>query len=217
MGVTAKPQTRADTRHAYSKNSPKQQTHSKNKPNTLPQHRMSSRAVKKFRAQHPGQHIMLTKMTTLAVQERQGRLQERVRPYQVKMAQEMAARDQEDVSSCRRKTSKSKKSVTWSRSLLQIRSISPRVPQTPAVPSTSNSPPPTAIILHNPMPFRWQAPQPQKERGEMEPRMEVKQEESISQESIEQGGRGAWRSLPLSRLRLDLSMTRPAPGNTEDS
>jgi len=170
---------------------------------------MSSRAVKQFRARNPTQHLILTSMATSMLAERQKK------PYRRLSDVGVTSEEVEDEGRGRQKRRGAGKRVTWSSSLLQVRSISPRVsrpssgiryPSSPYVFHRSPSPPApvTARIGQESTAFDW--------RMEADRKME-EDGDSEEDKSLPGGaeswnsGPSSWRTIPISRLdlRLDLS------------
>merc|ERR1712213_6109 len=153
--------------------------------------KMSSRAVRQFRARNPNQHQLLTGL----VVERQLTLLERgAKPYM------MTGR-----------RTRGGKTVTWSKTLLQVRSISPRPPRQAASPRPA------------PPPFSWQplnVDQQVLPQQLLQPRnlnlnidtrhLQANQgSDEIGQENELVGGQGEsqWRTIPITRLDLNVDLT----------
>merc|ERR1711890_129952 len=160
---------------------------------------MSSRAVKQFRAKNPTQHLILTSMATSMLAERQKK------PYRRNSDGGLGiiSEEVEEEGRGRAKRRGAGKRVTWSSSLLQFRSISPRVsrpssgiryPSSPYVFHRSPSPPApvTARVTQEPTAFDW--------------RPKTGGTESWSSSPSQASGPGSWRSIPISRLDLRLDL-----------
>jgi len=92
---------------------------------------MSSRAVRQFRARNPNQHQLLT---GLVVDRQMSLLERGAKPYMRGLSPVMGEDgDGEERGRARRRT-RGGKTVTWSKTLLQVRSISPRPPRQAASP-----------------------------------------------------------------------------------
>merc|ERR1712156_95570 len=123
------------------------------------------------------------------------------------------------------------KTVTWSKTLLQVRSISPRPPRQAASPrpaprSPSPSPPATARLTSSgtaPPPFSWQplnVDQQVLPQQLLQPRnlnlnidtrhLQANQgSDEFGQEGELVGGQGEsqWRTIPITRLDLNVDLT----------
>jgi len=92
---------------------------------------MSSRAVRQFRARNPNQHQLLT---GLVVDRQMSLLERGAKPYMRGISPVLVEDvDGEERGRARRRT-RGGKTVTWSKTLLQVRSISPRPPRQAASP-----------------------------------------------------------------------------------
>lgn len=92
---------------------------------------MSSRAVRQFRARNPNQHQLLT---GLVVDRQMSLLERGAKPY-MRGASPVIVEDGEGEERGRaRRRTRGGKTVTWSKTLLQVRSISPRPPRQAASP-----------------------------------------------------------------------------------
>jgi len=92
---------------------------------------MSSRAVRQFRARNPNQHQLLT---GLVVDRQMSLLERGAKPYMRGASPGIVEdREGEERGRARRRT-RGGKTVTWSKTLLQVRSISPRPPRQAASP-----------------------------------------------------------------------------------
>ena len=178
-----------------------------------------SRAARQFRAKNPGQHLVLTSM----VAEKRGGSGER-KPFQ-RLYEINAALEAEESRSRQRR--KGEKTVTWSRKLLQVRSISPRIPRQRSMPrisfrSRSPSPPPqsssptllllpasscsTPRLLAMPRPYNWGSEHHQDRTQEMEEKQQPEPAETSpipeatpsTENSI-----GGWRSIPIIRVNAE--------------
>jgi len=178
---------------------------------------MSSRAVKQFRAKNPTQHLILTSMATSMLAERQKK------PYRRNSdgGLGITSEEVEEEGRGRAKRRGAGKRVTWSSSLLQFRSISPRVsrpssgiryPSSPYVFHRSPSPPApvTARVTQEPTAFDWR---PKTGGTEMEEERNTEEDsvmsggtESWSSSPSQASGPGSWRSIPISRLDLRLDL-----------
>jgi len=177
---------------------------------------MSSRAVKQFRAKNPTQHLILHSMATSMLAERQKK------PYRRNSdgGLGITSEEVEEEGRGRAKRRGAGKRVTWSSSLLQFRSISPRVsrpssgiryPSSPYVFHRSPSPPApvTARVTQEPTAFDWRP----KTGTEVEEERNTEEDTAMAggteawSSSSQPSGPGSWRSIPISRLdlRLDLS------------
>jgi len=214
---------------------------------------MSSRAVRQFRARNPNQHQLLTGL----VVERQLTLLERgAKPYMMRGASPgLDQVDGEERGRAKRRT-RGGKTVTWSKTLLQVRSISPRPPRqaasprpaprssspwtssprldaspawsssSPPSPMRSPSPPATAGLTSSgtaPPPFSWQPlnvdqqvlPQQLLQPRNLNLNLDTRHlqaaqgSDEVGQEGELVGGQGEsqWRTIPITRLDLNVDLT----------
>jgi len=171
--------------------------------------------VKQFRARNPNQHLMLTEMTNLCM--------ERQKPYS-RVAEINMDEGEEDRG--RQKKKAGAKRVSWARSLLRVRSISPRVvvpggaggrflpgsgfrfPDSPIVFHRSPSPPApvTARVSQESAPFDWRIDSGRESREDGDLKMKEDECPDTRTMSNHHSDCGTWRSIPITRLDLSLDL-----------
>jgi len=92
---------------------------------------MSSRAVRQFRARNPNQHQLLT---GLVVDRQMSLLERGAKPYMRGASPGIVEDGEGEERGRARRRTRGGKTVTWSKTLLQVRSISPRPPRQAASP-----------------------------------------------------------------------------------
>jgi len=115
---------------------------------------MSSRAVRQFRLQHPSHHLLLSSLSCQAVERRS-------RPYpRLPLPSPSLGEEERGLEEGRRRR-RGGKSVTWSSSLLQVRSITPSPSRELPSPSTTlslshpTSASPSISIFSSPFSFSY--------------------------------------------------------------